>query len=44
MTRKEALAAYRACRTDAERAALYWDTPILQEIISAVTHPKPASE
>jgi len=40
--RARALAAYRACATEAERAELYWATPILQEIFSAVTHPAPA--
>lgn len=37
--RQKALAAYRACATEAERAALYWSTPILREIISEGTHP-----
>ena len=37
--RAEALQAYRACKTDAERAALYHATPILREIISIAMHP-----
>jgi hypothetical protein len=44
LSRDEAIKAYRACKTEAERSALYWQTPLLQEIFSAVNHPKPEAE
>jgi len=41
LTRETALKAYQACKTDEERAVLYHSQPVLREILSAVTHPKP---